>query len=239
MTAGGARADGWPSLALAARRKPPHPSNCASSRSTISTAICSPPPGGIRIADPEDKTKKIIVAGRRRRAHGDAGPATARGAQQHDLRRRRRPDRREPVPVGDVPRRADHRVAVDDGARDRLRRQSRIRRGQGRTAADAERRLPSGRRLPGAASLQGREIPLSRRQHHREEHRQDRASRLRDQGVRRHSRGLHRADLEGHAEHRLAGRRRRARIPRRGRDGERAGAGTEGARRRGDRGADP
>ena len=33
-----------------------------------------------------------------------------------------------------------------------LRRQSRIRRGQGRAAADAERRLPSGRRMPGAAS---------------------------------------------------------------------------------------
>ena len=62
---------------------------------------------------------------------------------------------------------------------------------------------------------------------------------LRDQGVRGHSGRLHRPDLEGHAEHHLAGQRRRPRIPRRGRDGERAGARIEGARRRGHRGADP
>ena len=60
-----------------------------------------------------------------------------------------------------------------------------------------------------------------------------------DPGVRRHSRRLHRPDPEGHAEPGLAGRRRRPRIPRRGRDRERADAGVEGARRRGHRGADP
>ena len=38
----------------------------------------------------------------------------------------------------------------------------------------------------------GARFPLSRRQHLREKHRQDRASRLRDQGVRRRSRCLHR-----------------------------------------------
>ena len=140
-----------------------------------------PPPGGIRIADPDDKTKKIAVP-----AGGAEHMATLvkqlrAGAQEHDLRRRRRPDRRQPVPVGDVSRRAHHRIAVDDGARGRLRRQPRIRRGQGRTAADAEWRLPSGRRLPGAASVPRREVSLSCRQHDREEHRQDRVPALRDQ----------------------------------------------------------
>ena len=108
-------------------------------------------------------------AGRRRRADGDTGPATARRTQQHHLRRRRRPDRRQPVSVGDVSRRADHRIAVDDGAGDLLGRQSRIRRGQGRVAADAERRLPSDRQMPGAASVSRREVSLSCRQHLRQQ----------------------------------------------------------------------
>ena len=146
---------------------------CAFSRSTIFTAICGRPPGGIRIADPDDKTKKIMVP-----AGGAEHMATLvkqlrAGHEEHDLRRGRRPDRRQPVSVGDVPRRADHRIAVDDGAGDFLRRQSRVRRGQGRTAADAEWRLPSDRQLPGTASVPRRQIPLSRRQHDRQEHRQD------------------------------------------------------------------
>ena len=75
-----------------------------------------PPPGGITIADPEDKTKKITVP-----AGGAEHMATLvsqlrEGHKQHDLRRGRRPDRRQPVSVGDVPRRADDRGAVDDGA---------------------------------------------------------------------------------------------------------------------------
>ena len=40
--------------------------------------------------------------------------------------------------------------------------------GKDRTPAHAERRLPSGRRLPGAASVHRREVPLSRRLHHRD-----------------------------------------------------------------------
>ena len=55
------------------------------------------------------------------------------------------------------------------GLDDRLRRQSRVRRGQGRIAADAEWRLPSGRQMPGPASVHRRQIPLSRRQHLRED----------------------------------------------------------------------
>ena len=178
-------------------------------------------------------------AGRRLRGHGDAGQAIARGPQEHDLRRGRRPDRREPAAVGDVPRRADHRVDVDDGAGAVGGRQSRVRRGQGRIAADAERRLPSGRQMPGAASVSRRQVSLSRRLHLRHRDRQDRLPALRDQAVRRHSRRLHRPDLEGHARHRLAGGRRRPRIPRRGRHRERADSGTEGARRRGHRRPDP
>jgi 2',3'-cyclic-nucleotide 2'-phosphodiesterase (5'-nucleotidase family) len=54
-----------------------------------------PPPGGIRIADPGDKSKKIAV---------DAGQAAPRGRQERDFRRSRGPDRREPVPVGVVSR---------------------------------------------------------------------------------------------------------------------------------------
>ena len=40
---------------------------------------------------------------RRRRTHGDAGRPASRRTQEHDLRRGRRPDRRQPVSVGDVP----------------------------------------------------------------------------------------------------------------------------------------
>ena len=57
--------------------------------------------------------------------------------------------------------------------------------------------------------------------------------------LRRHSGRLHRPDLEGHAGPGLAGRRRRPRIPRRGRHGQCADPGTEGARRRGHRRPDP
>ena len=85
-----------------------------------------------------------------------------------------------------------------------LGRQSRIRRGQGRTAADAERRLSSHRQMPGTAPVPRRQISLSCGQHDREEHRQDRVPALRDQGIRRHSRRLYRPDIEGHAEPRLA-----------------------------------
>lgn len=60
-----------------------------------------PPPGGIRISDPADHAKKVVVP-----AGGAERMATIvkqlRSCEQH-LRRGRRSDRREPVPVGDVP----------------------------------------------------------------------------------------------------------------------------------------
>ena len=93
--------------------------------------------------------------------------------------------------------------------------------------------------MPGTASVCGRKISLSRRQHVREEQRQDRVSCLRNPQLRRHSGRLHRADLEGHPGPRLAGRHCRPRIPRRSRDGQCADPGTEGARRRGHRRPDP
>ena len=75
-----------------------------------------PPPGGIRITDPDDKTKKIAVP-----AGGAEHMATLvkqlrEGHTNNHLRRGRRSDRRQPVSVGDVSRRAHHRIAVDDGA---------------------------------------------------------------------------------------------------------------------------
>ena len=85
------------------------------------------------------------------------------------------------------------------------------------------------RRLPGPAQVRRRQVPLSRRQHRRQEHRQDPVAGLRGQGVRRHSRGLHRPHLEGDAQCRLAVRRRRAGIPRRGRDDQCAGAADSGS----------
>ena len=93
--------------------------------------------------------------------------------------------------------------------------------------------------MPGTASVCGREISLSRRQHVREEQRQDGVSSLRNPRVRRHSARLHRPDLERHPGPRLAGWHCRPRIPRRGRDGQCADPGTESARRRGHRRPDP
>ena len=137
-----------------------------------------PPPGGIRVDDPSDKSKKDQRPRRRRRTSRDAGEGAAQKQEAQHLRRRRRPDRRKPVPVRAVPRRADHRVAVDHGPRHHLRRQSRVRRGRCRAHAHAEGRLPSDRRLQGPASVPWRKIQIPRRQHHREGDRQAVLSRL-------------------------------------------------------------
>ena len=108
--------------------------------------------------------------------------------------------------------------------------------GKDELQADAEWRLPSGRsNAAGRIRFHRREISLSRRLHDRDRDRQDGFSALRNQGVRRHSRRLHRPDLERHRRHHLAGERSRPRIPRRGRDRECAGAGIESTRRRSDR----
>ena len=68
--------------------------------------------------------------GRRGRAHGNARQAAARQQEEQRVRRRGRPDRREPAAFRPVPRRADHRIPLPDGARDHRGRQPRVRRGQ-------------------------------------------------------------------------------------------------------------
>ena len=179
-------------------KRQPRRLNCEYSPSTISTATCSRrrAASGSRS---RGQNQAHRGAGRRGRAHGDAGQAAARRSKEHDVRRRRRPDRRQPVTVGDVSRRADHRIAVDDGPGGRLGRQSRIRRRQGRTAADAEWRLPSDRRMPGAAPFAGAKFRYLAASTIEKSYRQDLVSSLRDQGVRGHPRRLHRPDAEGHA----------------------------------------
>ena len=183
----------------ARNRRKPRRSNCEFSRSTISTATCGRRPAASGSPIPTTRP--------RRSRSRPAAPSTWRRwssscAQAHNNTIF--------VAAGDLIGASPFLSAMfhDEPTIESLsmmgleiasRRQSRIRRGQGRTAADAERRLSSGRQMPGAASVPRREIPLSRRQHHREDHRQDHASRLRDQGIRGHSRRLHRPDLEGHA----------------------------------------
>ncbi len=114
-----------------------------------------PPPGGIRISDPEDKSRKVMVA---------AGGAEYMATLVKQLREGHKNTIF--VAAGDLIGASPFlsamfhdepsiEVALDDGARDQFGRQSRIRRGQDRAPADAERRLSSGRRLPGAASLPG------------------------------------------------------------------------------------
>ena len=94
--------------------------------------------------------------GRWDRVPRDAHQAAARGELEHDHRRRRRSDRREPARVGAVPRRADDRGDERARARRHRRRQPRVRRGRERAPAHAERRLPPGRRLPGRRRLRRR-----------------------------------------------------------------------------------
>ncbi len=211
------------------------------SPSTISTATCGRRPAASGSPIPTTRAKRSWSP-----AGGAETMATlvkqlrAQATREHHLRRRRRSDRRQPVPVGDVSRRAHHRIAVDDGARDRFRRQSRIRRGQGRIAADAERRLSSGRQMPGTASVCRRQVSLprglapSRRAPARPcfppyEIREF-------EGIPVAFIGL---TLKGTANIVSPPGDRRPRIQGRGRHRERAGAGTEGARRRGHRRADP
>ena len=219
--------------------KPPPPSICAFSRSTISTAICarrraasgSPIPRTRRRRSPSPPAAPSTW----RRWSGNSAKGTSNtifvaagdligaspflSAMFHD-----EPTIESLSMMGlDVSSVGNHEF--DEGKDELLRMQN-----GGCHPIDS---------CQGPHPFLGREIPLSRRQHDREEHRKDRASRLRDQGIRGHSGGLHRTDAEGHAQHRLAGQRRRPRIPRRGRDGKRAGARIEGARRRGHRGADP
>ena len=199
-----------------------------------------PPPGGIAIADPEDKTKRTIGAGRRLGADGDAGEGTCARATSNTIF----------VAAGDLIGASPFLSAMfhdeptieslsmmgleiasvgnhefDEGKDELLRMQN----GGCHPVDNCQGPHP----FPGAKFryLAASTIEKSTGK--------TVFPALRDPGVRWHPRRLHRADAEGHAQHRLAGERRRARIPRRGGDGERADPRIEGARRRGDRGADP
>ncbi len=91
-------------------------------------------------------------------AASSTSPRTSRtcaSRTEHDHRRRRRPDRRQPSDLGALPRRADDRGAQRDRPRRVGCRQPRVRRGRRRAPAHAERRLPPGRRLPAATVSPG------------------------------------------------------------------------------------
>ena len=91
----------------------------------------------------------------------------------------RRPDRRQPVPVRAVPRRAGGGVAERDGPRRLQCRQPRVRRGCEGAAADAARRLPSRGRLlraVGRRRLPRCRLPVAGRQRGPRAHRSDRSS---------------------------------------------------------------
>ena len=184
--------------------------SCASSRSTISTAIFAPPLGGIRIADPDDKTKKITVPaggvehmatlvkelseGHKNTifvAAGDLiGASPLLSAMFHD----------EPT-IESLSMMGLALASVGNHEFDE---------GKERDQADAEWRLPSGRPMPGAASFFRREVSLPGGLHGRDCDRQDDLSTLRNQGIRRHSGRLHRPDPERNLRHYFAGECRRA-----------------------------
>src|SRR5712675_3565838 len=172
-----------------------------------------PPTGGIRIADPDDKTKKIAVPaggaehmatlvkhlrqGTRNTifvAAGDLiGASPFLSAMFHD-----EPTIESLSMMGlEVASVGNHEF--DEGKDELLRMQN-----GGCHPVDP---------MPGAASVCGRKVSLSRRQHVRKEQRQDRVSCLRNPHLRRHPGRLHRAHAEGHPGPRLAGRHRRPRIP--------------------------
>ena len=123
-----------------------------------------------------------------------------------------------------LPRRADHRGDERASGCDRIRRQPRVRRGLGRAAAHAERRLPS--RIDGCPDgdlpSPGADFQYLSANVVRRRHRQDPLPGLRGAQDRRRPRRLHRHDARGDADHRHPGRRRRPDVPRRGRDRQRA-----------------
>ena len=140
--------------------------------------------------------------GRRRRAARvprDLRQDAADGQHEHDVRRVRRPRRREPADVGALPRRADRRGDEPDGPRRVGHRQPRVRRGPGRDLPPDERRLPSRRRLPGRHAVLRLDLRLPRGERRLRRHERDGSARVRDpQGGQREDR-VHRADLREHA----------------------------------------
>ena len=166
-----------------------------------------PPPGGIRIADPDDKTKKITVA---------AGGAEHMATLVKQLRDGHKNTIF--VAAGDLIGASPFlsamfhdeptiEVAVDDGAGYRLGRQSRIRRGQGRIAADAERRLPSrSTNARGRIRSSGAKFRYLAASTIEKSTGKTVLPAYEIRTVRRHSGRLHRPDAEGHAATRLAAR---------------------------------
>ena len=132
-------------------------------------------------------------------------------------RRRRRPHRRQPAALRGLPRRADHRRHEPSGPRRVIGGQPRVRRGRQRAAPDGEGRLPGRRQrrqrpglLPRWADLQGRRLPLPRRECVLEEQGGPQPAHavqaVQDLQGRRPEGRLHRHDPRGHRHDRGPGR---------------------------------
>ena len=165
-----------------------------------------PPPGGIRIADPDDKTKKIAVP---------AGGAEHMATLVKQLREGHKNTIF--VAAGDLIGASPFLSAMfhDEPTIESLSMMGLAIASVGNHEFDEGKdellRMQNGGCHPvdkcqGPHPFPGAKFHYLAASHDREEHRQDDVSALRDQGVRRHSGRLHRPDPERHAEHRLAGR---------------------------------
>ncbi len=170
-----------------------------------------------------------------------------------------RPHRRVAVPLRALQGRAERRDAQHPRPGRLERRQSRVRRGRPRAAADEVRRLPPHRGLLRRGRLRRHEVPVPGRQRHLQGRghaahaggraplrqlvhgadRPHRAAAHHDQDREGHQGRLHRDDPGGHAGAGRAGRYPRRRLPRRGGDREHGRELPRQARREGDRGAPP
>ena len=104
----------------------------------------------------------------------------------------------------------------------------------------ARRRLPSGRRLPGRHAVLRLGLPVPGGERRPRGHGRPAPAAVQDrQHVDRREDRVHRRDLREHAARRHPDGRRRARLPRRGRHGQRAHPAAEAARGRDDRAAAP
>ena len=177
-----------------------------------------PAAGILRRRDPAQRRRHHHERRRRRRRISlyrvAAGP---RRAPEHRYRVGRRQHRREPAALGGVPRRADDPGAQQDGRLRRHRRQPRVRRGLGRAAAHAVRRLPHRRRLlQPRPPVPRRELPVSRRERHQRQDAPAAAAAVLDQEHQRCARRLHRRHAAGHPRHRHGVGRRRSDLQGRG-----------------------
>src|SRR4051812_12306901 len=198
-----------------------------------------PPPGGIRINDPEDGAKKVTVA-----AGGAEYMATLvkqlRDGQPNTIF----------VAAGDLIGASPFLSAMfhDEPTIESMSRMGLALSAVGKHEFDESRGellrvqnggWPSDRRLSRPAAVHRGQIPLSGGVDLSRRHRHDSVSTVRNPQLRGHPGRLYRADVEGHRRHHLAGERGRPRLPQRGRKHQRAGPGVEGQGRAGDRRADP